>query len=271
MTFHLLLLSSQSFYFLWNIYVDPFFQYLININFKNMIIYAIVIYRSSSATIKKLEVTLTEHMLPTLKFILGWRSVKNIEKGQGRPNIPNNRHVTWTINPFGIGMVDCSCGNLTSWLLFRPWDCTSRMWPYQLWEIFSAETSSLIEFFVVRWISRSMVEVRVSSFQWIRISAIRVAFARRHVSTELFLSISCSGPWLIWTNVDDDSFFDNCLCSLVSVGKLTLSCRIVLDLPHTSRNRIKLDQRYETWLLMKQWKTEVWNRTRLVFFHDIRP
>lgn len=119
----------------------------------------------SSATIKKLEVTLTKHMLPTLKFILGWRSVKNIEKGQGRPNIPNNRHVTRTINPFGIGMADCSCGNLTSWLLFCPWDCTSCMWPYQLWEIFSAETSSLIEFFVARWTSRSMVEVRVSSFQ----------------------------------------------------------------------------------------------------------
>lgn len=99
--------------------------------------------------IKKLEVTLTEHMLPTLMFILGWRSVKNIEKGQGRPNILNNRHVTWTINPFGIGMVDCSCGNLTSWLLFCPWDYTSyRMWPYQLWEIFPAETSSLIELYV---------------------------------------------------------------------------------------------------------------------------
>lgn len=36
-----------------------------------MIIYAIVIYRFLSATIKKLEVTLTKHMLPTLKFILG--------------------------------------------------------------------------------------------------------------------------------------------------------------------------------------------------------
>lgn len=36
----------------------------------------------SSATIKKLEVTLTKHMLPTLKFILGWRSVKNWERSR---------------------------------------------------------------------------------------------------------------------------------------------------------------------------------------------